>query len=244
MVAYEAPATMQTKYRSAARKVRDDPPQGSAAAVVVSAAVSVVQDWRDNPLLFPGRLRRSMQVLHATPTMATPKPEPHPLGAEEGGEDAEEFDYYPHAPRKRYKMYDSSLPDSQPSLTRKKKKMSSRMLPPMMPPVSVVPSSVPFNPLEEPSPLGLTLRKTPSLLNLITLQLAQSTSSAPASDAPSCESLDQEGLWKSGGRVEKCLLVPAAGSVAAHDKLKASNFPASTLKIGTWEVRKTSELGL
>ncbi|CAK9197477.1 unnamed protein product [Sphagnum troendelagicum] len=108
-------------------------------------------------------------------------------------------------------MYDSSLPDSQPSLTRKKKKMSSRMLPPMMPPVSVVPSSVPFNPLEEPSPLGLTLRKTPSLLNLITLQLAQSTSSAPASDAPS------------------------SGSVAAHDKLKASNFPASTLKIGTWE---------
>ncbi len=239
MVAYEAPATTQTKYRSAARKVRDDPPQGSAAAAVVSAAVSVVQDCRNNPLLFPGRLRRSMQVLHATP-----KPEPHPLGEEEGREDAEEFDYYPHAPRKRYKMYDSSLPDSQPSLTRKNKKMSSRMLPPMMPSVSVVPSSVPFNPLEEPSPLGLTLRKTPSLLNLITLQLAQSTSSAPASDAPSCESLDQEGLWKSGGRVEKCLLVPAAGSVAAHDKLKASNFPASTLKIGTWEVRKTSESGL
>jgi hypothetical protein len=240
MVAYEAPASTQTKYRSAARKVRDDPPQGPvAAAAVVSAAVSVVQDWRNNPLLFPGRLRRSMQVLHATP-----KPEPHPLGEEEGGEDAEEFDYYPHVPRKRYKMYDSSLPDSQPSLTRNKKKMSSRMLPPMMPSVSVVPSSVPFNPLEEPSPLGLTLRKTPSLLNLITLQLAQSTSSAPASDALSCESLDQEGLWKSGGRVEKCLLVPAAGSVAAHDKLKASNFPASTLKIGTWEVRKTSELGL
>jgi hypothetical protein len=50
-------------------------------------------------------------------------------------------------------------------------------------------------------------------------------------------------LWKNGGRVEKCLLVPTAGSVAAHDKLK-SNFPASTLKIGTWEVRKTFELGL
>jgi hypothetical protein len=40
------------------------------------------------------------------------------------------------------------------------------------------------------------------------------------------------------------LLVPTIGSVAAHDKLKTSNFPASTLKIGTWEVRKTSELGL
>ncbi len=85
-------------------------------------------------------------------------------------------------------MYDSSLPDSQPSLTRKKKKMSSWMLPPMMPSVSVVPSFIPFNPLEEPSPLGLTLRKTPSLLNLITLQLAQNTSSAPAFDVPSCES--------------------------------------------------------
>ncbi len=78
------------------------------------------------------------------------------------------------------------------------------MLPPMLPSVSIIPSSVPFNLLEEPSPLGLTLRKTPSLLNLITLQLAQSTSFAPASDAPSYESLDQEGLWKTDDVVSVC----------------------------------------
>ncbi len=105
-------------------------------------------------------------------------------------QDVKEFDYYPHAPQKHYKMYDSSFPDSQPPLTRKKKKMNNRMLPSMMPSVFVFPSSIPFNPLEEPSPLGLIIRKTPSLLNLITIQLTQNTSSAPAFDALSCESLD------------------------------------------------------
>jgi hypothetical protein len=112
--------------------------------------------------------------------------------------------------------------DLQHSLARK----MTRMLPPM--PISV-PSAPPCHPLEEPSPLGLTLKKTPSLLDLITLQLAHSRSE---SDPPSCESSDQ-GLCKSG-RVEKC---SAPGGSAAQDKLKASNFPASTLKIGTWEVR-------
>jgi hypothetical protein len=112
--------------------------------------------------------------------------------------------------------------DSQHSLARK----MTRMLPPM--PISV-PSAPPCHPLEEPSPLGLTLKKTPSLLDLITLQLTHSRSE---SDPPSCESSDQ-GLCKSG-RVEKC---SAPGGSAAQDKLKASNFPASTLKIGTWEVR-------
>ncbi len=79
--------------------------------------------------------------------------------------------------------------------------MNSWMLPLMLPSVSIIPSYVPFNLLEEPSPLGLTLRKTPSLLNLITLQLAQNTSSTPTSDAPSYESLDQEGLWKTNDAV-------------------------------------------
>ncbi len=76
---------MQTKHRSVARKVRDDPPQGSAIVAIVSAAMSTVPDWQNNPLLSPGQLHRNMQVLHATPTMATPKPEPHPLREEEGG---------------------------------------------------------------------------------------------------------------------------------------------------------------
>ncbi len=110
--------------------------------------------------------------------------------------------------------------DSQYSLTRK----MSRIFPPM--PVSV-PSC---DPLEEPSPLGLTLKKTPSLLDLITLQSAHG-SRTTASDAANCEMIEQ-GLGKSG-KIEKCS-APAGSTV--QDKLKASNFPASTLKIGTWEV--------
>lgn len=110
--------------------------------------------------------------------------------------------------------------DSQYSLTRK----MSRIFPPM--PVS----ASPCDPLEEPSPLGLTLKKTPSLLDLITLQLAHG-SRTTASDAANCEMIEQ-GLGKSG-KIEKCS-APAGSTV--QDKLKASNFPASTLKIGTWEV--------
>jgi hypothetical protein len=78
-LAEEALATTKTKYRSVVRKVRDDPPQGSTTIAIMSVAVFGVQDWRNNPLLFHGRLHRSMQVLHATPKL-----ESHPL-REEGG---------------------------------------------------------------------------------------------------------------------------------------------------------------
>lgn len=104
----------------------------------------------------------------------------------------------------------------------------------MLPPVLVsAPSSGPCDPLEEPSPLGLTLKKTPSLLDLIAMQLAHSKS---ASDASSCEVIDP-GFCKSG-KIHKC---SAPAGNAAPDKLKASNFPASLLKIGTWEVCQTSD---
>ncbi|KAH9620490.1 hypothetical protein KSS87_022002 [Heliosperma pusillum] len=68
-----------------------------------------------------------------------------------------------------------------------------------------------YNPLEEPSPLGLKLKKSPSLLDLIQMRLSQGKS-------PS--------LAKTLARKEK---------ITTLDKLKASNFPASLLKIGTWE---------
>ncbi len=116
--------------------------------------------------------------------------------------------------------------DSQHSFMRK----MGRMLPPVL--VSV-PSSAPCDPLEEPSPLGLTLKKTPSLLDLIAMQLANSKS---ASDASSCEVIDP-GFCKTG-KIDKC---SAPAGNAAPDKLKASNFPASSLKIGTWEVCQTSD---
>ncbi|KAK9715863.1 hypothetical protein RND81_06G195000 [Saponaria officinalis] len=68
-----------------------------------------------------------------------------------------------------------------------------------------------YNPLEDPSPLGLKLKKSPSLLELIQMRLSQEKT-------PS--------LAKTLARKEKCIAI---------DKLKASNFPASLLKIGTWE---------
>lgn len=74
-----------------------------------------------------------------------------------------------------------------------------------------------FNPLDEPSPLGLRLRKSPSLLDLIQMRLSEGNASKIGSDV------------KKGNK-------STAAASAATDKLKASNFPASLLKIGTWEV--------
>ncbi|KAI3946753.1 hypothetical protein MKW98_003316 [Papaver atlanticum] len=78
-----------------------------------------------------------------------------------------------------------------------------------------------YNPLDEPSPLGLRLRKSPSLLDLIQMRLAQGN---PSKLGPG----DGENL--DGKKDSKGSL--ASGSV---DKLKASNFPATLLRIGTWE---------
>ncbi|KAL8056331.1 hypothetical protein ABFX02_04G113100 [Erythranthe guttata] len=77
-----------------------------------------------------------------------------------------------------------------------------------------------YNPLAEPSPLGLRLRKSPSLLELIQLKLSQSTSP------------------KSGAHTKKDSKAGASSSV---DKLKASNFPGSVLRIGNWEYKSRYE---
>lgn len=76
-----------------------------------------------------------------------------------------------------------------------------------------------YNPLDEPSPLGLRLRKSPSLLDLIQMRLAKSQ--------------ETENLSSEQKKDTK--------SVVASDKLKASNFPASILKIGTWEYKSRYE---
>ncbi|KAL0415510.1 UNVERIFIED_CONTAM: hypothetical protein Slati_3382900 [Sesamum latifolium] len=75
-----------------------------------------------------------------------------------------------------------------------------------------------YNPLDEPSPLGLRLRKSPSLLELIQMKLSQSSSPKVGSHAH-------------GKR-------QPAGSAASGEKLKAANFPASILRIGTWELAR------
>lgn len=80
-----------------------------------------------------------------------------------------------------------------------------------------------FNPLDEPSPLGLRLRKSPSLLDLIQMRLAEGNSSS-----------------KFGSDAKKANKSTAAAPTAT-DKLKASNFPASLLKIGTWEYKSRYE---
>lgn len=78
-----------------------------------------------------------------------------------------------------------------------------------------------YNPLEEPSPLGLRLRKSPSLLDLIQMKLSQAN---PAN-------LDVHSENTSAGTKKS-----AAPSSMTADKMKASNFPASLLRIGQWEV--------
>lgn len=80
-----------------------------------------------------------------------------------------------------------------------------------------------YNPLDEPSPLGLRLRKSPSLLDLIQMTLSQAK---PANIAAVQPENISAGTKKS-----------AAPSSMTADKMKASNFPASLLRIGQWEVR-------
>ncbi|GLJ18982.1 hypothetical protein SUGI_0339350 [Cryptomeria japonica] len=72
-------------------------------------------------------------------------------------------------------------------------------------------------PLDQPSPLGLTLRKSHSLINLIQTKLSEG-------DTESSETANN----KTGEGNE-------VASQAISDKTKASNFPALALKIGTWE---------
>ncbi|KAM0963717.1 hypothetical protein PS1_023125 [Malus domestica] len=86
-----------------------------------------------------------------------------------------------------------------------------------------------YYPLDEPSPLGLRLRKSPSLLELIQMKLAHG--SASAAGATESENLN------SGVKTE-CKANAPLGMV---DKLKASNFPASLLSIGGWEYKSRYE---
>ncbi|XP_020202907.1 uncharacterized protein LOC109788566 [Cajanus cajan] len=84
--------------------------------------------------------------------------------------------------------------------------------------LSISPAS--YNPLDEPSPLGLRLRKSPSLLDLIQMRLSQQEESKKKDQKASSS---------------------AAAAAAADSKLKASNFPGTLLKIGTWEYKSRYE---
>ncbi|CAL9755071.1 unnamed protein product [Musa acuminata subsp. burmannicoides] len=84
--------------------------------------------------------------------------------------------------------------------------------------------AIEHNLLNEPSPLGLRLRKSPSLLNLIQMRLSQANA-AVGSGIMKNESLEDEN--KKDTR-STCAL-------SNTEKIKASNFPASLLRIGAWE---------
>ncbi|MBA0695210.1 hypothetical protein Goari_001844, partial [Gossypium aridum] len=78
-----------------------------------------------------------------------------------------------------------------------------------------------YNPLDEPSPLGLRLKKSPSFLDLIQMKLSQQN----ADKLTAHNKKDSKGVSVSGVR----------------DKLKASNFPAAILRIGSWEYKSRYE---
>ncbi|KAL6606051.1 hypothetical protein ACP70R_041704 [Stipagrostis hirtigluma subsp. patula] len=78
------------------------------------------------------------------------------------------------------------------------------------------------NVLDEPSPLGLRLKKSPSLLDLIQMKLSQASSAGESS-------MDNIGSEPAKKKDTK------SGASAAGERLKASNFPANILRIGTWE---------
>ncbi|KAK9291634.1 hypothetical protein L1049_019583 [Liquidambar formosana] len=82
--------------------------------------------------------------------------------------------------------------------------------------------------LEEASPLGLTLNKTPSFLNLIEMMLSsqERKTDCSAEEPQTNHSSDHGGVQAK---------VDDYGSQPMSEKLKASNFSASFLKIGAWE---------
>ncbi|KAK7329897.1 hypothetical protein VNO77_24079 [Canavalia gladiata] len=85
-----------------------------------------------------------------------------------------------------------------------------------------------YNILDEPSPLGLHLRKSPSLLDLIQMKLSHG--------GMLVANTQNENL-SSGVKKE----IQGAAASGSLEKLKASNFPASLLRIGSWEFKSKHE---
>ncbi|XP_010438134.1 PREDICTED: uncharacterized protein LOC104721765 [Camelina sativa] len=97
-----------------------------------------------------------------------------------------------------------------------------------------------YNPLDEPSPLGLSLRKSPSLLELIQMRLTHcgdpKSETMPGCAVGSGVKKESKGIGAASAASVGSTLAP--GSI---EKLKASNFPASLLKIGQWEYKSRYE---
>ncbi|KAK4339734.1 hypothetical protein RND71_041196 [Anisodus tanguticus] len=92
--------------------------------------------------------------------------------------------------------------------------------------------------MNNPNLLGLTLKKTPSFMNLIETQLSAqgiSSSSPPRRvERPTTSSRHENQMNSSRINASKNKSKTEDFAIAS-EKLKASNFPAMKLKIGTWE---------
>ncbi|XP_072969715.1 uncharacterized protein [Typha angustifolia] len=92
-------------------------------------------------------------------------------------------------------------------------------------PSQLVPSQAAhYDLLNEPSPLGLRLRKSPSLVDLIQMGISQGSSAAA--------NCTMGGENDSSGKTQDAR---SSGGFGTSEKLKAANFPASLLRIGDWE---------
>lgn len=78
----------------------------------------------------------------------------------------------------------------------------------------------------------MKLKKTPSFLNLVEMKLSKGRKASPTEPTES-KSVKPE---KTKVRNDNY------GASSTNDKLKASNFPALFLKVGSWEVVFLSEL--
>ncbi|VVB15795.1 unnamed protein product [Arabis nemorensis] len=88
-----------------------------------------------------------------------------------------------------------------------------------------------FNLLDEPSPLGLSLKKSPSFQDLIQTRLSQSCDT-------NSKTLQTGAV---GFGVKKESVGNDFSVVGTVEKLKASNFPATVLRIGQWEYKSRYE---
>ena len=123
----------------------------------------------------------------------------------------------PMAPAAAVKMEADELRDYEHGPLGKRARPAQPSPPPPPPPHQ----DMYHNVLDEPSPLGLRLKKSPSLLDLIQMRLSQANSDAGQSSTDNAEPSKKKDL--------------KSGTSSAGERLKASNFPASVLKIGKWK---------
>lgn len=88
---------------------------------------------------------------------------------------------------------------------------------------------------DEPCPLGLRLRKSPSLVDLIQMRLAEENTKAAQSGVGAAADGKKRDSKHHSAPSAAAAVVSSSSPSPPGDKLKASNFPIHLLRIGTWE---------